>query len=164
MRTLLAVSLAALWLPLAACGGDSDSGSGSSTSKDAFIAKGDAICERVNAQIAELNDKLGAVATAGGSVAKQFEATEPLLRESVAIQEDAIEEFRALEPPEEDADQIDAYLDKAEEQRDGLEEMVEAAKNRDRKAMEEASAKISPIGAQRRTLAQNYGFEKCGGG
>jgi methyl-accepting chemotaxis protein len=164
MRILLAVSLTLLALPLAACGdGGGDGGdSKNSAAKDAFIAKGDAICESVNKKIIEFNDKLGTIR--GGSVAKQFRQTAPLLRDSVRVQEKAVADFRALDPPAEDKATIAEYLSTAEDQSAALKDMARGAEKQDRAAVEAASTRLNAISAKRRQIASDFGFHVCGGG
>lgn len=164
MRRLLALSLTLLALPLAACGGDDkDDEPEVDPAKAAFIAKGDEICSTVNDKIIFVNNKLGAL-RGQGTVAAQFEATAPLLRRSVAIQKQAIEDFRALDVPAEDRETIEAYLTSAEKQGDALETMADAADAKDKEAVEAAQADLDEISEERRAAAQEYGFHKCGGG
>lgn len=153
MKRALAVVISGL--ALAACG-DDDSG------KDDFIAEGDEICERVNAEITRINDEL--FESRRAPVKRQFAVAVPLLGESVKIQEDAIEDFRELEPPEEDRETIDEYVESAERQTAVLKRMVRAAEDEDNEAMRSASAQLDEISGRRQEMARDYGFKKCGGG
>lgn len=163
MRRYVPATLVALALGLAACSGDDDDSSEEppgGTSKAEFIEKGDAICARVNESIVRINQEAQQLS---GSREEQFAALAPILRRATEIQADAIEEFRALEPPEADQKRIDRYLEAAEEQADVLEQMAAAAENADAAAFSEASPQLTEISLRRKQLISGYGFEECGG-
>ena len=158
MRGPFIAVLAALALGLGACGGGDDDGG--EPSKADFIAQADAICERVNRTIGGINDELRSVT---GSTREKLGKLEPILGRAVRLQDDAIEEFAALEPPPEDQDLIDRYLDAAEEQSEVLRAMAEAAGTGDAKEYASVARKLPEVSEQRRELIADYGFEQCGG-
>ena len=158
MRGPFIAVLAALALGLGACGGDDDGGE---PSKADFIEQADAICVRVNETIGGINDELRSVT---GSTKEKLAKLEPILRRAVRLQEDAIEEFAALEPPPEDQDLIDRYLDAAEEQSDVLRDMAKTAGSGDAREYASVARKLPELSHQRRELIADYGFEQCGGG
>src|SRR5687767_6651260 len=131
MRQTITAVLAAAALALAACGDDDSSDDGGGSTKADFIEQADTICKRVNSSIAEINDQLQSVS---GTEEEKLAKLEPIFEDAVRVQDEAIEEFRALEPPAEDEELIDKYLDAAEEQSEVLGKMADAAGSGDAKA------------------------------
>ena len=160
MRALLIVFMTALAFGLAACGSDDDDDGGGATTKADFIEQADAICARVNSQIGEINEEVQGVT---GSEKQKLAKLAPIFERAATTQDDAIEEFRELEPPAEDEDLIDRYLDAAEEQSEVLRGMAEGADAGDAKAYASAARKLPEISEKRRQLIADYGFEQCGG-
>lgn len=124
-RLLICVALvcAALVLVVAGCGGGDDSSttstqagasgatgsSGTALTADEFLAQGNAICAAGNKEIDQAgNDTF----TGGQPTEAQIEQFAGVLVPSVQGQIDAI---RALTPPAELADQVDAFLSDAED-------------------------------------------------
>jgi|RhiMethySRZTD1v2_1073278.scaffolds.fasta_scaffold376443_3 hypothetical protein len=175
MRFLTALVLAAFALSIAACGGDDDDGGGSGAdegsamttegsqalSKQEFIEQGDEICREGNEEFERINEELDAIS--GGSASEQFAQAESILREGADLIDARIDDFRALDPPPEDAEVIDQYLDGVEDQRALLEQMADAAAAEDEQELQDVSERLDQVAAERRGIAQGYGFEDCGG-
>ena len=143
MRAHAAVT-ALLILPLAACGGG--------LSKSELVKQGDAICKRVNDQVAKEPDPTTAADLAA------------LAKKTVKISDPAIDDMDALEPPGELEKDFDAFVASLKEQRDLTKQIGEAAGAGD-------SAKIQKVGTQAQKAQADYqklsakiGFKECGGG
>ncbi len=142
MRTRAAVAL--LLLLVAGCGGG--------LSKDELVAKGDAICKRVNTRMAKEPDP------------KSAADLQRLAKRTVAISDPAIKDMEALEPPSELESDFENFLASLKRQRNLTQKIGEAAAEGD-------TAKIQQIGADAQSAQEEYrrltgkiGFKQCGGG
>ncbi len=142
MRTHAAVAL--LLLLVAGCGGG--------LSKDELVAKGDAICKRVNTRMAKEPDP------------KSAADLQRLAKRTVAISDPAIKDMEALEPPSELESDFENFLASLKRQRNLTQKIGEAAAEGD-------TAKIQQIGADAQSAQEEYrrltgkiGFKQCGGG
>lgn len=146
MSRLPALLLLVPLLALAACGGDDGS------SRDDYIAEADAICERLNEDIAEANE----------SQPSNLAELRALLDRGLELTREGLEEFEDLDPPEEIEDDVDDFLDSAREQAEVLEEA------RDADSIVEGSQilreRLPEIEEARRDAAEEIGFEECGSG
>jgi len=120
MRTRAAVALLVPAL-VAGCGGG--------LSKSELVAKGDAICARVNKQIAKEPDP------------KTAADLERLAQRTVEISGPAIKDMEALEPPGELEGDFDKFVASLKRQRDLTQQIGEAAGDGD-------TAKVQRIGAE----------------
>lgn len=148
MGRLPALLLLVPLLALAACGGDDGDGS----SRDDYIAAADAICERLNEDIAEANE----------SRPSNLAELRALLDRGLEVTREGFDEFEQLDPPEELEDEVDDFLDSAREQAEVLEEA------RDADTIVAASQilreRLPEIEEARRDAAEEIGFEECGRG
>jgi len=143
MRTRAAVALLVPAI-VAGCGGG--------LSKSELVAKGDAICARVNKQIAKEPDP------------KTAADLERLARRTAEISGPAIDDMEALEPPGELEDDFETFVASLKRQRELTQQIGEAAGDGD-------TAKVQRIGADAQTAQAEYnrvsakiGFKQCGGG
>ena len=105
-RNLTLVALAALASGLVAAGCGDDDG-GEALSKEEFVVQGNAICARGNAEIGAAGEKVG-----GPPGTPEFDA---FVTDTLAPNiQGQIDDIRALGPPEEDADQVNAMLDEVQ--------------------------------------------------
>ena len=137
-------AVAPLLLVVAGCGGG--------LSKDEFVAKGDAICKRVNARIAKQPDPQSASDLKG------------LAQRTSKIYDPAIDDMEALEPPSELESDFENFLASLKRQRNLTKKIGEAAAEGD-------TAKVQQIGADAQSAQEEYrritgkiGFKQCGGG
>ena len=142
MRRHAAVAL--LPLLVAGCGGG--------LSKDELVAKGDAICKRVNTRMAKEPDP------------KSATDLERLAKRTVEISDPAIKDMEKLEPPSELESDFENFLASLKRQRKRTKKIGEAA-------AEGATAKVQQIGADAQSAQEEYrritgkiGFKQCGGG
>jgi hypothetical protein len=135
---------ALLLLPLAACGGG--------LSKSELVAKGDAICKRVNDQVAKEPEP---------KTAKDLQA---LADKTVEISNPAIDDMEALEPPSELEKDFDAFVASLKKQRDLTKKIGDAAGAGDTAEIQKLGADAQKAQDEYRRLSDKIGFKECGGG
>jgi hypothetical protein len=138
---------AALLLPVllvAGCGGG--------LSKKELVAKGDAICKRINTQMAKEPDP------------KTTADLQRLAKRTVELSDPAIDDMEALEPPSDLEADFKKFVASLKRQRDLTKKIGDAAG-------EDDTAKVQEIGAQAQKAQDEYhrltgkiGFKECGGG
>jgi len=142
-------------LLLAGCGGSNDSSSGSSISKEEFIAKADAVCKQSNKRMEkELFEFLRQNRTGGGSLRKPSVAQNEKFIASVLVPNlrREIKELKALGVPDGDEEKVGAMIS-------ALEEGLETAENETATVAAGTSDMIFGIASR---LAAEYGLETCG--
>ena len=142
MRTHAAVAL--LLLLVAGCGGG--------LSKDELVAKGDAICKRVNTRMAKEPDP------------KSAADLERLAKRTVAISDPAIKDMEALEPPDELEKDFDKFVASLKKQRDLTKKIGEAAGAGETAKIESIAGEAQKAQGEYRKLSDKIGFKECGGG
>jgi|SRR5829696_137960 len=143
MRAHAAVT-ALLLLPLAACGGG--------LSKSELVSKGDAICKRVNDEVAKQPDPQTAADLEG------------LAKKTVKISDPAIDDMEALEPPDELEKDFDAFVASLKKQRNLTKEIGEAAGAGDTAKIQKVATDAQKAQAEYQRLSNKIGFKECGGG
>ncbi len=142
MRARAAAAL--LLLVIAACGGG--------LSKGELVAKGDAICARVNKQVAKEPDP------------KTAEDLERLANRTVEISDPAIKDMEALEPPGELESDFDKFVASLKRQRDLTKKIGAAAAEGDTAEVQKIGAQAQKAQDEYRRLTGKIGFKECGGG
>ena len=137
-------AVAVLVVPLAACGGG--------LSKSELVAKGDAICKRVNTQIAKEPDP------------KSIDDLKRLADKTVAISDPAIKDMDALEPPDELKTDFDKFVASLRKQRDLTQQIGDAAGKGDTAKIQEIGTQAAKAQDEYRKLSSKIGFKECGGG
>jgi hypothetical protein len=140
-RSPLLIFVVSALLAVAGCGGKS---------KDDVIADGDEICREANEKINELNqevDDLDSLATASA--------------EAQDLADDAVNDLKDLDPPDEDREVFDNWIDKIEEQVDLIGELEEAAEDGDADRVRELAEEGEQIEDEANELARDYGFDDC---
>ncbi len=143
MRTHAAAALLLL-LPVAGCGGR--------LSKQELVAEGDAICARVNKQVAKEPDP------------QTTQALERLAKRTVEISDPAIEDMEALEPPSELEDDFERFVASLKRQRDLTEKIGVAAGKDDTAGVQKIGTQAQKAQDEYRRLTGTIGFKECGGG
>jgi hypothetical protein len=121
---------------------------GEPLSKEEFVAQADAICEAGDEDIGAAAEDLFSGGANPGQAEEEAFVTETL----VPGVQDQIDQIRGLSPPEGDEEQIDAFLDAAQEGVDELEENPSLS-GTSRDPLNEAAK-----------LAREYGLQVCGQG
>jgi hypothetical protein len=129
---------------IAACGGG--------LSKGELVAKGDAICARVNEQVAQEPDPK----TAGD--------LQRLANRTVEVSGPAIEDMEALEPPGELESDFDEFVASLKRQRELAGKIGAAAAEGDTAEVRRLGAQAQKAQDEYRRLTGKIGFKECGGG
>ena len=132
-------------LALAACGG----GGGTRLSRDAYIAKADAVCTKVEDQQREL----GAPATLAEIPA--------YVDKALPILDAGVEEMRALRPPKSMQEGVDEWLATTEETRAVYEDLKQSAEANDAAAARTAGSKGQAVDDRRDAMARALGLTAC---
>jgi hypothetical protein len=143
MRTHAAVAL--LLLLVAGCGGGG-------LSKEELVAKGDAICKRVNTRMAKEPDP------------KSAADLQRLAKRTVEISDPAIKDMEKLEPPSELESDFENFLASLKRQRNLTRKIGEAAGEGDTAKVQQIGADAQSAQEEYRRLTGKIGFKQCGGG
>jgi hypothetical protein len=140
---ILAALLAALALIAAGCGGDDE---GEALTKEEFITQADEICAAGDEEItATADEQFGEL-----EEEPPVEEQEAFLTDVVAPNyEDQLAQIRELNPPEEDAEQVDELLS-------ALEDLIAQLRDEPSAVLEATEP------PEASTLAQEYGLQNCG--
>jgi hypothetical protein len=144
-RILLGVVLGSIMAGLATgCGGDDE------LSKEEYVAELNAMCEDFSAR----EKVIGEPRTAADLVEKGPRIVD-------AFNKAIADKVGTLEPPDEIADEADHLVDLADEQRDVLAELVDAAKGSDIAKVRELASKNAALNKEASTIARELGAESC---
>ena len=144
---VLAVGLAALLAVVAAgCGGG---GGGGTLTKEEYASKLNAICEEYNAKQEEIGEpqSLADIGELGPKIVDAFDS--------------AIDKAKDLNPPDEIADQASRFISLGEQQRDLLNDLIDAAKDNDTAKVQEIGSKIEPLSTESDQVANELGAPAC---
>jgi hypothetical protein len=145
MRTRAAVAvLLPVLLLVAGCGGG--------LSKKELVTKADAICTRVNKQVAKEPDP------------KTTKDLERLAKRTVEISDPALDDMADLKPPSELESDFKKFVAILRKQRDLTKQIGEAAGKDDTAAIQKVGAKAQKAQDEYRRLTGKIGFKECGGG
>ena len=145
---------------LAACGGDGGGGGGggapapkpAGSSKQEIIQKADEICADAQAEVAKVRQPKG----------NDPRAVQQYIKKVARVQEEAVADIKALQPPPEGKAEFDKFVAANEELSESFDGLIEAVDERDRKAFARVNAKIQENSAKAQAAAQAYGFKTCG--
>jgi hypothetical protein len=132
----------------AGCGGNGGEAGG--LTREEFVSELDQICADFEAKQEQLGEpeSLEDVAELGPEVESEFDA--------------AIQRVRDLgEPPEEIADDVDRFLDIAEEQKAVIGDLVSAAEDADIQRVEEVAEEGEELDEESDRIATELGAERC---
>jgi len=144
---VLAVGLASLLAIVAAgCGGG---GGSDKLTKEEYASKLNAICDEYNAKQKEIGDpeSLSDIGDKGPKIVDEFE--------------NAIDKAKNLNPPDEIADQVNRFISLAEQQRDLLNDLIDAAKDNDTAKVQEIGSKIEPLSTEGDQISNDLGAPAC---
>ncbi len=127
-------------------------GCGDELSQKELVAKADAICTRVNKQVAKLPDP------------KTTKDLEGLAERTVKISDPALDDMADLKPPSKLEDEFKKFVAILRKQRDLTKEIGEAAGKDDTAAIQKVGAKAQKAQDEYRRLTGKIGFKECGGG
>jgi hypothetical protein len=144
-RILLGVVLGGVMAALAGgCGGDEE------LSRDEYVAELNAMCEDFSAREKEIGEPqtLGDLVEKGPRIVDAFEKA-------------IVDKVRTLNPPDELADEADRLVDVADQQRDVLAELVDAAKANDVMRVRELVPRNAALNTEADSIARDLGAESC---
>lgn len=156
--TVLAVLCAAV---AAGCGGDDDSG-GEASTRAAYIAQGDAICRKANAEIAATNARINQIERSATSAGQALKEAAPLLQQTADDQRASVAEFRALSAPAEDEAQVEKIVAGITDQVELVGKLADAAQAGDAARVQALGAELAGTRDRVRSLFQGFGFAECG--
>ena len=136
---------ALLLLLVAGCGGDE-------LTKKQLVAKGDAICARINKQMAKQPDP------------KTVKDLQRLANRTVELSNPAIKDMEALEPPSELESDFDKFVASLKRQRDLTKKISGAAADGDTAEIQKIGSDAQKAQDEYRRLTGKIGFKECGGG
>jgi hypothetical protein len=123
-------------------------------SAEELVQRGDEICRDVERRFDEVQAEPLSTPRQGANQAGEL----------LEVADEAQAELRDLEPPEEERDVYDLYLDERDEVSDLIQRGKDAAEAQDGAAFAEAQQEAAAGGAERRKLARQLGFELCSQG
>jgi hypothetical protein len=135
---LVAWTVAAL-LATAGCGGES---------KQDVISRGDEICREANGRLAELEEP------------ESISGLPDYAREARPIVDGAVDDLKGLDPPGEDREAFDRFIEKSVELTVVLRELDEAD-GASEERLQELNDRIQRISEESNEAAAEYGFEDC---
>ena len=136
-------AVAPLLLVVAGCGGG--------LSRDELVAKGDAICKRVNTRMAKEPDPQSAA------------DLERLAKRTVQISDPAIADMKALDPPGALESDFKKFVASLRRLRDFTERIGDAAGEGDTAKIKQVSTDAQKVQQEYRLLTGKIGFKECGG-
>ncbi len=154
----LAITILAVGLLAAGCGGDDDSQADAAKVRMAYIAKVDALCKKVTDESRPRNRKIKALIEGTGTYASRLRKGAPLLRETYKVQADKLEKFKAIDPPAGDETQIERLTTAAEAALKDLEDALPAADRGDLPPIIDLATDATNNRAKMERLGLTYGF------
>jgi hypothetical protein len=138
---------------IAGCGGDDSS----ELTKDEFITQADQICADFNAQATADQEEFRALLNQG-----DFAAAADNFDQTAEANDEALSEIEALQPPAEDQETIDRWIEIGEEQLDLADEFSVALRNEDAQAINALGADVERLTNESNQIADDYGMVDCG--
>lgn len=150
-KTLVLTGALAALLAAAAAGCGGGGGGGNALTRAEYASQLNALCEDFNRKLEEIGQpqSLAEFAEKGPQILDEFD--------------DTIDKARDLVPPDEIADQANRFLDNNEQQRDLIDQIVQAAKDNDLQRAQEIGARVDPLDAESDRLANELGAPACTG-
>ncbi|MBK5233211.1 MAG: hypothetical protein JJE13_09565 [Thermoleophilia bacterium] len=142
---------------VAGCGGSSDDSSSDALSKDDYIAQANEICSNLTADVAGLGDDFSSSYGSG-----EYEAASITLSDGNDKINTALDELKALTPPEEDQATIDEYLSLNDDQSEISDQLVDAVADGDDTKIKDLGAQIDELQVKSDKIADDYGITECG--
>jgi hypothetical protein len=160
MRTTLAGGLVAAAL-IGGCGGGEDDKSADSPqtssaggaeplSKEEFVRRGDELCRDFRAKSPDTGDP------------DSFDELKRQVDQVLPAAQETLEKFEQLEPPADDKEVVDSYMQTQRDQLTLIRQLGEAAEAEDQSAVQRYAADVRESAQKGKGIAQGYGFKVCG--
>jgi hypothetical protein len=140
---------------IAGCGGDKG------VTRADYIAEATDVCKRFSSKARDLTDRLQHLGDEAHSQDEVLAKAVPVLEEGLEIQRDQLAAIRKIEPPEDDRDTIDKILTEIETENDMIEEVVDAARERDAERYTTLGEDLSETEDRIWKMLRDYGFKQC---
>jgi hypothetical protein len=127
----------------AGCGGDDR------LSREEFVSEAEAICEDFDQRVNEVDEPQNA------------DDIERYVNEVRPVVEDGLNELKGIQPPEELEGQWNELVAMNDESLQALDDLAEAAANRDEDRLEEITEEASRRDEESDRIAQELGLQKC---
>jgi Tfp pilus assembly protein PilP len=127
----------------AGCGGDDR------LSREEFVSEAEAICEDFDQRVNEVDEPQNA------------DDIERYVNEVRPVVEDGLNELKGIQPPEEFEGQWNELVAMNDESLQALDDLAEAAANRDEDRLEEITEEASRRDEESDRIAQELGLQKC---
>jgi Tfp pilus assembly protein PilP len=128
---------------VAGCGG------GDRLSREAFVSEAEAICDDFDQRVNAVDEPQNA------------DDVERYVNEVRPVVEDGINELKELQPPGEFEEQWNELVAKNEESLEALDDLAQAAADRDEARFEEVTEDASRRDEESDRIAQGLGLQKC---
>lgn len=142
----LAFLTGAMGLAAAGCGEGEDR-----LTREELIEQADATCADFDAQLEEIDEPTG------------LDDVERYVQEVRPVIEEGTNELAELEPPEELQDEYDDWIAAMRSSVDQFDELEEAAASGDEQRIQEVFESVGQGGDEADRLAEDIGFQECGG-
>jgi hypothetical protein len=142
----LAFLTGAMGLAAAGCGGGDDR-----LTREELVEEADATCADFDQQIEEIEEP------------QSLDDVERYVQEVRPIVEDGTNELAELEPPEELEDEYEDWIAAMRSSVDQFDELEEAAASGDEQRIQEVFESAGQGGEEADQLAEEIGFQECGG-
>jgi hypothetical protein len=141
----LAFLTGAMGLAAAGCGGDDR------LTREELVEEADATCADFDQRIEEIDEP------------ESPEDIERYIQEIRPIVEEGTDELDTIQPPEELEDEYDQWIQEMRSAIERFDELEEAAASGDEQRIQEALQSTGEGGEEADQLAQELGFQECGG-
>ena len=157
-RNPLLALAATLAIGLVGCGEEGGGGGGapapqpSGITKQDVIQQADRICQDAQSRAAKIKQPKG----------RDPQGVQRYIRRVAEVQDQAVTEIKALQPPPEGKAEFDKFVQANEELNESFDGLIEAVEERDQKGFAEVNRRIQENSAKAQSAAQAYGFKTCG--
>jgi hypothetical protein len=159
-RLLLVVAIGIA--SVAGCGGgDDDGGSGDGASREAFVADANAICRDGEKKIDEVTQEGREELEQASSGEEQRKVVGDLLEQTAEEYRPYLDRLRALEPPEDLAEDWSSFLARITEAFELIPELAQATRENSQEKLSDLTSKFTDIAQDTRPFAQSAGLDDC---
>lgn len=158
MRRALAAALVTAVM-VGGCGGGGGGGAG----KDDFIAQADQVCAAGNKALATFDARM-AEAQRGADPSEVFPALATVTREAAAASQPFLLRLDALKTPNDDRDELKAWVADRRRQQSLLDELADAFEQQDEGTIATLSQRVDALNEKGNAFARKYGMAECAKG
>jgi hypothetical protein len=158
-RLLLAVAIGLALI--AGCGGGDDDGGGDGPSREAFVADANEICREGEQRIREVTQESREDLRQAASTTEQRKAIGDALERTAEAYRPFLDRLRALEPPEDLADDWRDFVDRITEAFELIPDLAQATRENREDKLSDLSARFTDIAQDTRPFAERAGLDDC---